>query len=251
MEDLIANEGASSASPTADLSNAQRSVHSARNAAAAKASSACHTREGATEEEEGDFVEHLFTATTHDYLMFLYRIRTRLCRRKFTRFRRWAVRPRAAQSRTCSSSAADEKIAATIRVQSEEIRNRPERCRSRPGTKISTSFSQRSPGSSRSPIFSDYRNVRKGGIIAIQIEEGDRLIDAKLTNGNNEIVLITKEGMSLALHEGAVTRSGPQHGRRLGIRPEQKDHVVAIAIVDLNAHVARGRREWHRQTDTI
>ena len=38
------------------------------------------TREGATEEEEGDFVEHLFTATTHDYLMFFTAVGPRLCR---------------------------------------------------------------------------------------------------------------------------------------------------------------------------
>ena len=48
--------------------------------------------------------------------------------------------------------------------------------------------------------LSDYANVRRGGIIAIQIEDGDCLIDAKLTNGNNEIVLITTKGMSLRFH---------------------------------------------------
>src|SRR5207245_10241770 len=49
--------------------------------------------------------------------------------------------------------------------------------------------------------LSDYTNVRKGGIIAIQIEPDDCLIDAKLTSGNDELVLITKEGMSLRFHE--------------------------------------------------
>ena len=56
--------------------------------------------------------------------------------------------------------------------------------------------------------LSEYANVRRGGIIAIQIEEGDRLIDAKLTNGNNEIVLITKDGMSLRFHEEQVRDQG-------------------------------------------
>jgi DNA gyrase subunit A len=56
--------------------------------------------------------------------------------------------------------------------------------------------------------LSDYANVRRGGIIAIQIEEGDRLIDAKLTNGNNEIVLITKDGMSLRFHEEQLRDQG-------------------------------------------
>src|SRR5207244_8254473 len=68
-----------------------------------------------------------------------------------------------------------------------------------------------------------------------QIEKGDRLIDAKLTNGNNEIVLITKEGMSLRFHEEQLRDQGRNTVGVWGIRPAKKDHVVAIAIVDLNA----------------
>jgi DNA gyrase subunit A len=49
--------------------------------------------------------------------------------------------------------------------------------------------------------LSDFANVRKGGIIAIQIEEGDELIDALLTNGMDEVVLITRKGMSIRFHE--------------------------------------------------
>jgi DNA gyrase subunit A len=83
--------------------------------------------------------------------------------------------------------------------------------------------------------LSDYSNVRKGGIIAIQIEEDDCLIDAKLTNGNDEIVLITKEGMSLRFHEEQLRDQGRNTVGVWGIRPEKGDHVVAIAIVNANA----------------
>jgi len=83
--------------------------------------------------------------------------------------------------------------------------------------------------------LSDYANVRRGGIIAIQIEEGDRLIDAKLTNGNNEIVLITKHGMSLRFHEEQLRDQGRNTVGVWGIRPKKDDHVVAIAIVDPDA----------------
>ena len=61
------------------------------------------------------------------------------------------------------------------------------------------------------------------------------MIDAKLTNGNNEIVLITKEGMSLRFHEEQLRDQGRNTVGVWGIRPEKDDHVVAIAIVDLNA----------------
>src|SRR5207249_9120500 len=76
---------------------------------------------------------------------------------------------------------------------------------------------------------------RKVGIIGIQNEKGDRWIDAKLTNGNNEIVLNTKEGMSLRYHEKQLRDQGRNTVGVWGIRPGKKDHVVAIAIVDLNA----------------
>ena len=77
--------------------------------------------------------------------------------------------------------------------------------------------------------------MRRGGIIAIQIEEGDRLIDAKLTNGDNEIVFITAKGMSLRFHEEQLRDQGRNTVGVWGIRPQKKDHVVAIAIVDSDA----------------
>ena len=83
--------------------------------------------------------------------------------------------------------------------------------------------------------LSDYSNVRKGGIIAIQIEKDDRLIDAKLTNGDNEIVLITKEGMSLRFHEEQLRDQGRNTVGVWGIRPRKGDLIVAIAIVNSNA----------------
>ena len=77
--------------------------------------------------------------------------------------------------------------------------------------------------------------MRRGGIIAIQIEEGDCLIDGKLTNGNNELVLITRKGMSLRFHEEQLRDQGRNTVGVWGIRPDKNDHVVALAIVDLDA----------------
>src|SRR5947199_61987 len=91
---------------------------------------------------------------------------------------------------------------------------------------------------------SAFRAQRRGGkgVIGMQTregateeEEGYRLIDAKLTNGNNEIVLITKDGMSLRFHEEQLRDQGRNTVGVWGIRPEKGDHVVANAIVDPNA----------------
>src|SRR5690606_9360023 len=81
----------------------------------------------------------------------------------------------------------------------------------------------------------EFANVRKGGIIAIGIEPGDRIIDVRLTSGTDEVVLITREGMSIRFSEEQVRPMGrPAAGVR-GIDLEEGDAVVALAIVDPRA----------------
>src|SRR5205814_4308344 len=128
----------------------------------------------------------------------------------------------------------DEKIAATIRVQSKKSGTGPNVVDQTWDENLHIVFATQS-GVVKKSNLSDYRNVRKGGIIAIQMEKGDRLIDAKLTNGNNEPVLITKEGMSLRFHEEQLRDQGRNTVGVWGIRPDKKDRVIAIAIVDSNA----------------
>jgi DNA gyrase subunit A len=84
-------------------------------------------------------------------------------------------------------------------------------------------------------VLSAYQNVRKGGIIGINIEKGDRLIGVKLTTGNNEVVLVTKDGMSIRFHEEEARDMGRSATGVWGIRPEKDDYVVGIEIVDPNA----------------
>jgi DNA gyrase subunit A len=128
----------------------------------------------------------------------------------------------------------DEKIAATIRIQSKKSGTGPSAVDQTWDENLHIVFATQS-GIVKKSNLSNYRNVRKGGIIAIQIEKDDRLIDAKLTNGNDEIVLITKDGMSLRFHEEQLRDQGRNTVGVWGIRPEKGDHVVATAIVDSNA----------------
>src|SRR5207244_6732915 len=81
----------------------------------------------------------------------------------------------------------------------------------------------------------DFANVRKGGIIAIGIDSGDTLIDVKLTTGHDEVVLITRDGMSIRFSEEDVRSMGrPATGVR-GITLEKDDAVVALSVVDAQA----------------
>jgi DNA gyrase subunit A len=233
MEDLIANEGCIISITHGGF--IKRTAVSAFRAQrrGGKGVIGMQTREGATEEEEGDFVEHLFTATTHDYLMFF----TAAGRAYVEKVYEIPEMGRAAKGRSIANILElkpDEKIAATIRIQSKKSGAGPSAVDQTWDENFHIVFATQS-GIVKKSNLSDYANVRRGGIIAIQIEEGDRLIDAKLTNGNNEIVLITKDGMSLRFHEEQLRDQGRNTVGVWGIRPEKGDHVVAIAIVDPNA----------------
>src|SRR2546426_4119143 len=192
MEDLIANEGCIiSVTHGGFIKRTAVSAFRAQRRGG-KGVIGMSTREGATEEEEGDFVEHLFTATTHDYLMFF----TASGRAYVEKVYEIPEMGRAAKGRSIANLLelrADEKIAATIRVQAKKSGTGANSVDETWDENLHIVFGTRS-GIVKKSNLSDYSNVRKGGIIAIQIEPDDCMIDAKLTNGDNEIGLITKEG---------------------------------------------------------
>ena len=233
MEDLIANEGTIISITHGGF--IKRTAVSAFRAQrrGGKGVIGMQTREGATQEEEGDFVEHLFTATTHDYLMFF----TESGRCYVERVYEIPEMGRASKGRSIANLLelrAGEKIAATIRIQSKSSGTGANTVDETWDEKLHIVFATRS-GIVKKSNLSDYANVRKGGIIAIQIEEDDCLIDAILTNGDNEIVLITADGMSLRFHEEQLRDQGRNTVGVWGIRPEKGDHVVGIAAVNNEA----------------
>jgi DNA gyrase subunit A len=187
------------------------------------------TREGATEEDADDFVEHLFTAATHDYLMFL----TKSGRSYVERVFEIPEGSRASKGRSIANLLelrAEEKIAATIRIQGQKTDEETWT------DKLFIVFATKS-GIVKKTNLSEFKNIRKGGIIAIQIEKDDELIDCKLTHGLNELVLITKNGMSIRFNEEEMRDQGRNSIGVWGIRPDQGDFVVAAAIVDNEARL--------------
>jgi DNA gyrase subunit A len=175
-------------------------------------------------EEDSDFVEYLFTATTHDYLMFF----TTMGRCYVERVFEIPEGSRASKGRSIANLLElkqDEKIASTIRIQGQKT---PEETWNE---NLHILFATRS-GIVKKSNLNDFKNIRKGGIIAIQIEEDDRLIDCKLTNGHDEIVLITHEGMSIRFSEEELRDQGRNTVGVWGIRPDKGDYIVGAAIVN-------------------
>jgi DNA gyrase subunit A len=80
-----------------------------------------------------------------------------------------------------------------------------------------------------------YINVRSSGIIAVGLEEGDELVDTKITDGTKEIILATAKGRAIRFSERDVRPMGrPAHGVR-GIRLGEGDMVVSMAVVTQDA----------------
>ena len=230
MEDLIANEGTIISITHGGF--IKRTAVSAFRAQrrGGKGVIGMTTREGATQEDEGDFIEHLFTATTHDYLMFF----TASGRCYVEKVYEIPEMGRASKGRSIANLLelrTGEKIAATIRIQAKRSGTGPNVVDETWDENLHIVFATRS-GIVKKSNLSDYSNVRKGGIIAINIEEDDCLIDAVLTNGDNEIVLITSDGMSLRFHEDQLRDQGRNTVGVWGIRPTKNDHIVGIALVN-------------------
>lgn len=185
------------------------------------------TRESQIEGEEDDFVEHLFTATTHDSLMFF----TQTGRCYVEKVYEIPEMSRASKGRSIANLLElrpEEKIAATLRIEAKAENGDADGGTWNPALHIM--FATRK-GIVKKTNLADFANVRKGGIIAIQIEEGDELIDALLTNGMDEVVLITRHGMSIRFHENEARDMGRNAVGVWGIRPETDDEVIAIAQV--------------------
>jgi len=175
------------------------------------------SKEETGKDDETDFVEHLFSATTHDYLMFF----TSTGRVYVEKVYEIPEMGRTARGKSIANVLAlqpGEKIAALICVKE--------------FTDKQHLVMATSSGIVKKTNLSDYANFRKGGIIGIKIESGDELIGCALTSGTQEIVLVTSEGMSLRFHEDQLRDQGRATVGVYGIRPEKKDKVVGAAIVD-------------------
>jgi DNA gyrase subunit A len=194
------------------------------------------TKEGVTD-EDNDFIEHLFTASTHDYLMFF----TNTGRVYVERVHEVPDMGRAAKGRSIANLLelkAGETIAALIRVISRTNANKEDVTWEQSGEL----FFATKQGTVKKTSLNEFTNVRKGGIIAITIDPGDTLIDVKLTRGSiiekdevkdpgDGVVLITHDGMSIHFNESDVRSMGRSAAGVRGINLSKGDELVALAIV--------------------
>ena len=81
-------------------------------------------------------------------------------------------------------------------------------------------------------VLSAYGKPRKGGIYAIEIRDGDKLIEARISNGEHDILLGTSEGKSIRFSESDVRPSGRKTMGVKGIKlGSEEDHLVGMLVI--------------------
>ncbi|MCB1065226.1 MAG: DNA gyrase subunit A [Verrucomicrobiae bacterium] len=189
------------------------------------------TREAIDEKDEVDFVEHLFTATSHDYLMFF----TDTGRVYLERVYQIPEGGRTAKGRSIKNLLnlkPEEKIAATLRIIAVGQEDKD-------ATFVDDQFvlfATRS-GKVKKTRLSDFRNYRKDGIIAIKIEEGNELIGVVMTNGDDDICMVTSQGYCVRCNEKDIRPMGRPSAGVMGIRPRGDDRLVSLTVVEDGAQL--------------
>ena len=168
------------------------------------------------ETKELDWVETLFIASTHDYLMF-FSDRGTVYWLKVHEIPQGGRAARGKPVVNCINIREGERIAALVPVRTF-------------GDDEWLMFATRN-GTVKKTVMSAYGNVRTVGINAINIEDGDELIDVQKTRGNDDIVLATSSGMSIRFHESDVREMGRATGGVKGIELGYEDRVIGMVVV--------------------
>lgn len=164
-----------------------------------------------------DFVEHLFVTNSHHYLMF-FTDKGKAYRLKAYEIPELSRTARGTPIINLIQIEQGETVNAVIPVESFESDN--------------YLFFATCQGVVKKTPLEDYVNIRKGGLIAINLREDDSLIDVKLTDGQREIIMGTAQGMSIRFQESNVRSMGRSATGVKGITLDEDDTVIGMDVVD-------------------
>ncbi len=168
------------------------------------------------ETKEGDFLWQLFVASTHDYLLF-FTDKGRVYWKKVYELPSYGRTAKGRALANVVETQPDEKITAILRVETFDDRF------------LITATAR---GLVKKTPLEQYSRPRAGGIIAVGLDEGDRLVGVSLVRQGQHIVLGTRSGMSLRFDEADARAMGRSAVGVWGIRPEDGDEVCSMVVTD-------------------
>ncbi len=166
--------------------------------------------------KDDDFIEHMFIASTHQYILFF----TDRGKVYWLKVHEIPESGRAARGRSIINilqKDKEENITAFVAVK--EFSD----------DKYLIMATER--GTIKKTVLSAYGNVRKGGINAINLVKGDKLIEVKMTDGNNDIVLGTRNGFAIRFNEKDARNMGRVATGVRGVRLGKGDIVVGMLVI--------------------
>ena len=167
-----------------------------------------------------DFVEHIFIASTHSYILFF----TDLGRCHWVKVHEIPEAGRAARGKA---------IVNLLGLQEgERVSGRLKVAEFREDQYLVLATKR---GVIKKTVLSDYGRPRRGGIIAVNLRDGDALIAAAITNGNQEIVLAKKNGRTIRFNESHVRPMGRSATGVKGTTLVGDDEVVGMVVVGAGA----------------
>mgnify|MGYP002514668244 CR=1 FL=1 len=173
-------------------------------------------------QREDDFVNEMYICSTHDHLLFITN-KGVMYRLKCYELPEGSKASRGVNIVNILPLAEDEKIAAMIKTSDFDE-----------GKYIVMVTKH---GKIKRTALQQYRNVRKNGLIAIGLDEGDEIAGVRMTNGENQLIVATHNGMAIRIDEhDARPMSRSAHGVRV-IKLRDDDYVVSIARVRDDATV--------------
>ena len=170
--------------------------------------------------KEDDWVEHLFVASTHDYVLFF----TQNGQVYWLKVYDIPQHGRAARGRPIVNLIQiqpDERIAAFVPVREFDDAH--------------YLVFATANGTVKKTVLSAYGNPRSNGINAINIEDQDELIDVQITDGTNDIVLATRHGMSIRFGEKDAREMGRATTGVRGVELEGDDRVIGMVVIRRDA----------------
>ncbi len=168
------------------------------------------------ETKEGDFVRDLFIASTHQYMLFFSNA-GRVYWRKVHELPKAGRTARGRAIVNLLNLSGEERITACL----------PVRDLKEDGKNV---FMVTRNGTVKKTLLKAFSNPRSAGIIAIDIDEGDQLIDVQITTGEDNILLATAQGKAIRFPEKDVRSMGRSARGVVGIRLEQGDSVIGMSL---------------------
>jgi DNA gyrase subunit A len=176
---------------------------------------------GMTTRDE-DFVEHLFATTTHHTLLF------------FTN-RGYVYKLKGYQIPEASRQAKGMAIVNLLPIESDEKITAMIAIKDFEEGKYLTFITRN--GIVKKTGFMDYSRIRNGGLRAIDLDEGDKLIRVELTDGDNDIILATHDGYAIRFNEQNVRSTGRTTRGVMGIRLHEGDYVIGASLATPNTQL--------------